>query len=70
MARPKNRNVTVKVYATVSEQTSRYLSDLIEIGSYGNNPSEVAAYLIQRGIDDLLRTHVLTKPTKRAPENG
>lgn len=67
MARTKNRSPSVKIYATVSEQATRYLDDLIEVGSYGGNRSEVAAYLIQRGIDDLLRTHVLERPARVVP---
>ena len=59
MGRPKNITPTRKIYPTVSFQTVQYLNDLIEIGSYGNSEAEVAAYLIQRGIDDLLRSQVL-----------
>lgn len=45
-------------------QTAEFIEDLIQIGSYGNSDAEVAAYLLQRGIDDLLRSHVL-KPKLR-----
>lgn len=50
-----------KVHPTISVQTADYLKQLVDLGAYGNNPTAVAAYLIQRGIDDLLRTQVLTK---------
>jgi hypothetical protein len=68
MARRKNPTPSVKVYATVSAQTSRHLEELV--GSYGNNPSEVAGYLIQRGIDDLLRAHVITRPARHEPQKA
>jgi hypothetical protein len=32
---------------------------LVEIGTYGSNPTEVAKYLILREIDDLTRAGVL-----------
>jgi hypothetical protein len=35
------------------------LERLVEIGTYGSNPTEVARYLIVRGIDDLIRAGVL-----------
>jgi len=61
MAHGKNHNETGKVHPTISVQTAEYLKQLVDIGVYGNNPTAVAAYLIQRGIDDLIRTQVLTK---------
>jgi hypothetical protein len=63
--RQKSRNTTTKVHPTISLQMADYISALIDIGSYGNSDSEVAAYLIQRGLDDLLRAGVL-KPKSRA----
>jgi hypothetical protein len=35
------------------------LQRLVEMGTYGSNPTEVAKYLILREIDDLTRTGVL-----------
>ena len=60
--RPKSANETTKVHPTVSLQTAAFIKQLIKIGSYGNSDAEVAAYLIQRTIDDLLRAGVL-KPS-------
>jgi hypothetical protein len=65
MARGRNQNDTVKVQPTVSAQTLAFLNELVEIGNYGNTPTAVAAYLIQRGIDDLLRDKVLEKPRRK-----
>jgi hypothetical protein len=65
MARGKSQNDTVKVQPTVSAQTLAFLNQLVGIGNYGNTPTAVAAYLIQRGIDDLLRDKVLEKPRRR-----
>lgn len=64
--RPKSPNETVKVHPTVSTQIVDFFSDLIAIGTYGNSDAEVAAYLIQRGIDDLLRAGVLKPKPKPA----
>jgi hypothetical protein len=65
MARGPNKNDTTKVQPTISAQTSRYLDRLVEIGAYGNTPTAVAAYLIQREIDDLIRSGVLRPITKK-----
>ena len=42
---------------------------LVRIGRYGNNPTEVAKYLLTRGIDDLTRAAVLPN-TAIAPEEA
>ena len=65
MARAKNRNDTLKVHPTVSVQTLGYLDQLVSLGNYGNTPTNVAAYLIQRSIDDMLRVKLLDKNQKR-----
>lgn len=49
------------VQPTLSPLQHGYLEALIEKG-YGKNKSEVARYLIQREIDDLLRSGVLKEP--------
>jgi hypothetical protein len=64
--RQKSRNTTTKIHPTISLQMADYISALIDIGTYGNSDSEVGAYLIQRGIDDLLRAGVL-KPSAPPP---
>jgi hypothetical protein len=65
MARGKNRNETLKVHPTISAQTLGYLDQLVELGNYGNTPTAAAMYLIQRGIDDMLRAKLIEKKTKR-----
>jgi hypothetical protein len=65
MARGKNRNDTLKVHPTISTQTLSYLNQLVAIGNYGNTPTNAAGYLIQRGIDDMLRVKLLDKMKKR-----
>lgn len=65
MPRAKNRNETVKVQPTVSRQTFNFLEELVDIGNYGNTPTTVAAYLIQRAIDDMLRAKLLDRPARR-----
>ena len=54
------------MHPTISAQMAGFIEDLIQIGSYGNNDSEVAAYLIQRALDDLLRAGVLKPKTKES----
>ncbi len=55
------------VQPTLSAEALAYIDQLIEIGGYGKNPSEVARYLISRELDDLLRAKVLT-PNGRKSE--
>ncbi len=66
MPRGKNRNETLKVQPTISKQMLSFLEQLVDIGNYGNTPTAVASYLIQRGIDDMLRAKLLDKTTKRS----
>lgn len=66
MPRGKNRNETVKVQPTISKQTFEFLTQLVDIGNYGNTPTAVATYLIQRSIDDMLRAKLLDKVKKRS----
>lgn len=70
MARPKNRNQVKKLHPTVSVQTVGYIEQLIQIGSYGNSEAEVAAYLIQRTIDDLLRTGLIKLAASNPSTDG
>ena len=51
-------NDSKTVQPTLSSLQNEYLEQLIEKG-YGKSKSEVARYLIQREIDDLLRSGVL-----------
>ncbi len=59
MPRGKNRNEMVKIQPTISRQMMSYLDQLVRIGNYGSTPTAAAAYLIQRGIDDMLRGELL-----------
>lgn len=66
MARGKNRNKVRKVQPTISVQQMDYLEQLVDEGNYGNTPTAAALYLIQRGIDDMLRAGLLTRSKKKA----
>lgn len=57
--RPRNEVPTRKVEPRLPAATFSKLEQLVEIGTYGDNPTEVARYLIIRGIDDLIRAQVL-----------
>jgi hypothetical protein len=59
MARRKNATPTTKVAPTIPLPVHARLERLAAEGLYGNNPSEVARYLILRGLDDLARAGVL-----------
>jgi hypothetical protein len=57
--RPKNEEPTRKIEPRLPPKVHAQLQRLVEIGTYGGNPTEVAKYLILREIDDLTRTGVL-----------
>jgi hypothetical protein len=68
VARKPNPSKSEKVQPTLSAQFRRYLDQMVEIG-YGKTPTEAAQYLIDRGIDDLIRTRTIgpryQRPRKR-----
>jgi hypothetical protein len=68
MARGENHNDTTKVHPTISVQNMEHLKNLVGKGPYGNNPTAAALYLINRGIDDLIREGVLENYTTK-PKN-
>lgn len=71
--RGPNRNNTLQVKPTISEQQLDYLSQLVKIGNYGNTPTAVALTLIQRGIDDMLGRGLIDKmrvKSKRLPKRA
>jgi hypothetical protein len=69
MTRGSNRNKVQQVKPTISAQQMDYLEQLVDIGNYGNTPTAVALYLIQRGIDDMLGRSMINraKRPKRLP---
>ena len=58
MARKPNANKSRKVQPVLSAQFRRYLDQLVDLG-YGKTPTEAAQYLIDRGIDDLIRSKTI-----------
>jgi hypothetical protein len=50
-----------KVNPTLPADAIRCLEALAQMGRYGGTKTEVAAYLITRGLDDLTRTGVLAR---------
>lgn len=63
MARKSNANKSRKVQPVLSAQFRRYLDQLVSLG-YGKTPTEAARYLIDRGIDDLIRTKTIGPGSK------
>jgi hypothetical protein len=57
--RPKHSEPTKKVEPRLPLKAYFKLQRLVEIGSYGTTPTDVAKYLILREIDDLIRSGVL-----------
>jgi len=58
VARKPNQNKSRKVQPVLSAQFRRYLDQLVILG-YGKTPTEAARYLIDRGIDDLIRAKTI-----------
>jgi hypothetical protein len=64
MARSKNRAAGKKIQPVLSKQFHAHLDRLVTLG-YGGTPTEVAKYLLQRGLDDMLRSGPLSKAVRR-----
>jgi hypothetical protein len=67
VARKPNPSESKKVQPVLSAQFRRYLDQLVNIG-YAKTATEAAQYLIERGIDDLIRTRTIGphyKPPRR-----
>ena len=59
---PTARREDRKVNPTLPANVMRRLEVLAEMSLYGPTKTEVAAYLIRRGVDDLIRNGVLRLP--------
>jgi hypothetical protein len=59
MPRKKLENPPKRIEIGLAVEVHDCLKTLSEIGGYGITPTEVARYLLQRGIDDLRRAGVL-----------
>lgn len=64
MPRKENTVATVKVQPSVSKQTMGQLNELVRLG-YGNTPTEVARFLIQKGLDEYLLAGLIGPGLKR-----
>jgi hypothetical protein len=60
--RPRNEEPTRKVEPRLHPKAFAQLEKLAEIGTYGSTATDVARYLITRGLDDLIRAGVLKAP--------
>lgn len=59
MGRKKLENPPKKLEIGLPVEVHDCLTALSKIGGYGVTPTEVARYILQRGIDDLRRAAVL-----------
>ena len=64
MARKANPTKSVKVQPSLHPEMVERLKELVGLG-YGNTPTDVAKFLILRGIDDLLQTGLIGPGLKR-----
>jgi hypothetical protein len=62
--RKRNPNQSKKIHPMLSEQFHTYLGQLVDVG-YGNTPTDAARYLIERGIDDLIRSKTIRTIRRR-----
>lgn len=61
MADPSSKTSNADVFAMLPAVFAERIDELIEIGVYGANRSEVAVYLLTRSLDDLMRAGVVSK---------
>ena len=59
MARPKQQQPSEKLVLSVSPQMRQYLESLVPVGLYGKSAPEVAANLMSRGMEQLVRDVLL-----------
>jgi hypothetical protein len=64
VARKPNTNESRKVQPVLTAQYCRYLDQMVEIG-YAKTATECAQYLIERGMDDMIRTRTIGPHYKR-----
>jgi len=65
VARKPNANKSLKVQLVLSAQFRRYLDQLKDLG-YGKTATDTARYLIDRGIDDLIRAKIIGPGSPRS----
>ena len=64
--RPARAASTEKVNPTLPARVVRCLEALADLGLYGSTKTEVAAYLIIRGVDDIARGGAIRLPLREA----
>jgi hypothetical protein len=65
VVRKRNANKSRKVQPVLTAQFRRYLDQLTSLG-YGKTPTDTARYLIDRGIDELIRAKIIGSGVPRA----
>lgn len=65
MARPKNRQPSVKITITATPKLALYLDHLIQEEGYGASRGEVAKNLVWRIIEDLISKSIIEQ--RRGP---
>ena len=69
MARPKNRQPSVKITITATPKMALYLDRLIEEEGYGVSRGEVAKTLVWRVIEDLISKGIIEQRRRPLPPN-
>jgi hypothetical protein len=65
LARPKQQQPSEKLVLSVSPQMRQYLESLVPVGLYGKSAPEVAANLMSRAMEQLVRDGLLHLPVPR-----
>ncbi len=67
MPRPQNLVPAETLSVPLTPKQHQYLADLVYEEGYGRTPNEVAARLVQMGIEALIRESVIDKRKGRFP---
>jgi hypothetical protein len=70
MGRKKNDFSTENITLTLIEPTCRYLDRLVATGQFGNNPAEVAKYIVLERIRQLIAEGKLVELAPMEPADN
>lgn len=61
MSSRKNHIIKKRIHLTLSEQTVGLISELVNKGGFGNNPTQVATYLLQQKLGELIESNTISR---------
>ena len=62
MGREKNPNPTRRIHISITDKLAGLLEQLAELGIHGSTISEVAKYLVTRGVESAFKEGFLERP--------